>query len=169
MVVGAGVWYLSKEQSSKLIQVPADPIPLPPDPGEAGKQTLAGIDSDGDGVRDDIQRYIALNYPDSEKTRAALTQTTCAMQGALLDADNEQASINHVIEDFAAGDCLSYIKGTKDAWLIFAALRARILNTKDRSLAYVRATQHFSGHEITNTPATELKLGCTFNPDLMRN
>jgi hypothetical protein len=42
-------------------------VPLPPDPGEAGKVTLAGIDSDNDGVRDDIQRYIALTYPNSEK------------------------------------------------------------------------------------------------------
>jgi len=33
---------------------------LPPNPGEAGKATLQGIDSDNDGVRDDIQRYIAL-------------------------------------------------------------------------------------------------------------
>jgi len=49
-------------------------VPLPPDPGEAGKVTLEGIDSDGDGVRDDVQRYIALTYPDSEKTRLALTQ-----------------------------------------------------------------------------------------------
>ncbi|MCF6156788.1 MAG: hypothetical protein E3K36_16465 [Candidatus Brocadia sp.] len=31
---------------------------LPPDPGKAGKETLLGIDTDGDGVRDDIQRRI---------------------------------------------------------------------------------------------------------------
>jgi hypothetical protein len=36
---------------------------LPPDPGEAGKQTMLGIDSDGDGIRDDVQRYIYLTYP----------------------------------------------------------------------------------------------------------
>jgi hypothetical protein len=47
---------------------------LPPDPGEAGKATIEGIDSDQDGLRDDIQRYIALTYPDSEKTREALRQ-----------------------------------------------------------------------------------------------
>lgn len=29
-----------------------------PDPGESGKDTLMGIDSDGDGVRDDIQNFI---------------------------------------------------------------------------------------------------------------
>src|SRR5205807_2765584 len=32
-------------------------IGVPPNPGAAGNATLAGIDSDGDGVRDDVQRY----------------------------------------------------------------------------------------------------------------
>jgi hypothetical protein len=36
--------------------------PVPPDPGEAGKQTLEGIDSDNDGVHDDVQRWIVLTY-----------------------------------------------------------------------------------------------------------
>lgn len=31
---------------------------LPPDPGPEGKFTLLGIDSDGDGIRDDIYRYV---------------------------------------------------------------------------------------------------------------
>ncbi len=30
-------------------------INLPPDPGEVGKLTLQGVDSDEDGVRDDVQ------------------------------------------------------------------------------------------------------------------
>jgi len=53
---------------------------LPPDPGAAGKLTLSGIDSDNDGVRDDVQRWIVMTYPNSQKTRAALTQRTKVMQ-----------------------------------------------------------------------------------------
>lgn len=45
---------------------------LPPDPGKAGKQTLMGIDSDGDGLRDDVQRYIYLTYPDQPDVQRAL-------------------------------------------------------------------------------------------------
>lgn len=33
---------------------------LPPDPGKAGKETLLGIDTDSDGVRNNTQRYISL-------------------------------------------------------------------------------------------------------------
>lgn len=45
---------------------------LPPDPGEAGKATIDGIDADKDGVRDDVQRFIHETWPDSERTRRAL-------------------------------------------------------------------------------------------------
>ncbi|TJZ61006.1 carbohydrate-binding protein, partial [Chitiniphilus eburneus] len=34
-------------------------IQVPPDPGAAGRKTLAGIDADNDGVRDDVQRFLA--------------------------------------------------------------------------------------------------------------
>ncbi|UXY15764.1 hypothetical protein N8I74_01745 [Chitiniphilus purpureus] len=34
-------------------------IKVPPDPGAEGRRTLAGIDSDNDGVRDDVQRFLA--------------------------------------------------------------------------------------------------------------
>ena len=44
---------------------------LPPDPGKAGKQTLMGVDSDGDGLRDDIQRYIYLTYPGKTNVQGA--------------------------------------------------------------------------------------------------
>ena len=81
--------------------VPEPPDPpgggneLPPDPGEAGKTTLEGIDSDGDGLRDDIQRYIALTYPDSQKTRAALRQAAIALQKIILESPDEESALRN--------------------------------------------------------------------------
>ena len=49
---------------------------LPTDPGKAGKETLLGIDTDGDGVRDDIQRYIYFTYPDDKKLRLGCDMPT---------------------------------------------------------------------------------------------
>jgi hypothetical protein len=43
---------------------------LPPDPGAAGKSSKPGIDSDGDCVRDDIERFIAKRLPHSNKKKA---------------------------------------------------------------------------------------------------
>ena len=63
--------------SQAIVPTGADCIPqhmadLPPDPGEAGKATIDGIDADKDGVRDDVQRYIWENWPDSERARRVL-------------------------------------------------------------------------------------------------
>ena len=60
------------------IAAPTDCIPqhlanLPPDPGEAGKLTIDGIDSDKDGVRDDVQRWIVQNWGHSERAVKGLT------------------------------------------------------------------------------------------------
>ncbi len=68
---------------------------LPPDPGKAGKQTLLGIDTDGDGLRDDIQRYIYFTYTDDDKLRLGLRQYATEFQGVLADADDRTAAYNH--------------------------------------------------------------------------
>ena len=64
------------------VAAPTDCVPqhlanLPPDPGEAGKATPDGIDADKDGMRDDVQRYIAENWshsPIAVKQLTALAQ-----------------------------------------------------------------------------------------------
>ncbi|MCL1947344.1 MAG: hypothetical protein FWF51_09405 [Chitinivibrionia bacterium] len=52
-------------------QLKSGPIAkLPPHPGAAGKKTILGIDSDGDGIRDDIQIAITKLIPDDPYVRA---------------------------------------------------------------------------------------------------
>ena len=142
---------------------------LPPDPGEAGKATLEGIDSDNDGVRDDVQRYIVLTYPDSEKTRAAVFQYARALQKFVLNANDKNASLIHDAEADAAQDCLVYIRGVRKARENFVGLRAQLLNTPERSRAYIRADQQLSGQVFALTPDTQLKSSCSFDPDAMGN
>lgn len=144
-------------------------VPLPPDPGAAGKATLEGIDSDNDGVRDDIQRYIALTYPDSAKTRAALTQVAKHMQTELLDANNKQAAIADLTAGVNAMDCLYFIVGSGNVRTIFNELKARILNTRERSEASILFNQQIGGQGIGIAPIGERKSRCTFNPDTMEN
>lgn len=53
------------------VAAPLDCIPphlanLPPDPGEAGKATIDGIDADKDGIRDDVQRWIVNEWGHSQ-------------------------------------------------------------------------------------------------------
>ncbi|QPJ60770.1 MAG: hypothetical protein G3M70_02240 [Candidatus Nitronauta litoralis] len=89
-------------------------LDLPPDPGEAGKATLLGIDSDNDGVRDDIQRYIELTYPESAKTRAALRQYAKAANDALENAEDKRTSINNAYKANRSQECLYFIFREKE-------------------------------------------------------
>lgn len=139
---------------------------LPPDPGPAGEATLAGIDSDNDGVRDDVQRWIAINYPSSQKIRAALVQDTKAMQRIVLDAADPIKSYNDALEDNRATQCLSYIR-PNDFYRILAEHKAVFLNTHLRSRAWLQADHNLSGKFFGLLPNP--RQGCDFNPDAMPN
>src|SRR5689334_8778628 len=59
------------------------PPGIPSDPGEAGKRTLEGTDSDHDGLRDDLQRWIYARFPNDPKKRNALKQNAITYQRKL--------------------------------------------------------------------------------------
>ena len=143
--------------------------PVPPDPGEAGKQTLEGIDSDNDGVRDDLQRWIVLNYLTSEKRRAALTQYAKEIQVFLIDANDKELSRAHdkVLE--RAQVCGYYVFGLNDARRARLEMQAQLLNTETRSQAYIKADSQLSGTFGLVIQDDEYKVQCTFDPDSMAN
>lgn len=132
---------------SPAISITANPqgATLPPDPGEAGKATLSGIDSDHDGVRDDVQRWIALTYPNSAKERAALTQGALAIQVWIASGGNStQTDIQKLSR---AIDCIDYsfmasstdIDGGINANEAYNSLEQLALNTPARIEAFYRA------------------------------
>lgn len=139
---------------------------LPPDPGPAGEATLAGIDSDNDGVRDDVQRWIAIHYPNSQMTRAALIQDTKAMQRILLDAADPVKSYSDALEDNRAMQCLSYVR-PNDFYQISVEHQAIFLNTRLRSRAWLQADHNLSGKFFSLLPNPVQ--GCDFNPFMMPN
>ena len=154
-----------KPGGTLTVQVLADDgVVLPPDPGEEGKLTLLGIDSDGDGVRDDIQRYIYFTYPDDEKLRLGLTYYAKEFQGVLADADDREAVYNYAIKMARHGECLFYIKG-RDSTNIRRAIRAEILNTRERSIAYITYSDNLGGRVISKSPINEWKDSCSFDVD----
>jgi hypothetical protein len=141
---------------------------LPPDPGDAGTLTIQGIDSDGDGVRDDIQRYIALTYPTSAKTRAALTQFAKGMQATLLTAGSKANALAATEQEGNAQYCLWHLYGL-DGNPLWQKLRAQYLNTRDRSRAY-GDYNHLLNAEVEKLPPDDqYKARCDFNPDALPN
>jgi hypothetical protein len=159
-------------QSEPPVDPPDPPNPpgdgLPPDPGEAGKATLEGIDSDQDGIRDDIQRYIALTYPDSQKTRAALRQATIALQKIIMESPDEERALRNTEVEARASECIWYIH-PNDGSRMDDTLMAEFLNTMDRSRAYLAYNSKLGGHTFGGKDFDEYKSSCTFDPDLMED
>lgn len=108
---------------------------LPPDPGVMGDETVAGIDSDKDGVRDDIQREIVFKYPDNAKARTVLYEIAKQYQFILLNSNSPnlvQDSYGYII---AWTRCLQVATGGRGA--SFTVLEPQLANTDARTQAYL--------------------------------
>jgi hypothetical protein len=130
---------------------------LPPDPGEAGKQTLEGIDADGDGVRDDVQRWIYRRYPNDELKRKAMLRYAKALQASIVnvDRDSRDQVRARVLDGFRAIRCARLAFGGANEFdLIDEVAEARrevqfqMLNTQERVIADLTVDAKFSGQVV---------------------
>lgn len=159
------------------VAAPTDCIPqhlakLPPDPGAAGKLTIEGIDSDNDGVRDDVQRFIAENWGHSARAVAALTVLAKAVQMTVIVGDSvtrEQARVQ-VKPMLDAGSC--YILALDESVWNTSALEkvsVAVTNTPERAKR-AEAFEYQAAHsvyptDLTRTPADV----CGFDPAQLPN
>lgn len=111
----------------------ADGPYLPKDPGDNGDASIAGIDSDGDGVRDDLERYIARSYPNDRQVRNALYLQARGTQELIVSSQTPaqiNAATNKVLN---AKRCLEVSVGDRaEARSIKKELMIKHLNTIDR-------------------------------------
>jgi len=120
---------------------------LPPEPGAEGHETLAGIDSDEDGLRDDIQRLIAIKFKDDhekiEKYRELAQYKIYFVDPPLgLDADSSEGLFSRV-KVYASMKELEYclMKGSnrnRDALSFILKLESWINSTYLRDVEYAK-------------------------------
>jgi hypothetical protein len=130
---------------------------VPPDPGPANNETIAGIDSDGDGVRDDIDRYAVLTYLASPITGAAVLQFARTAQSFLTSP-----SIATVEANMRSIVCLFGID-SRNARGTTNDLRSRLLNTSGRLRAWDTANKVVSGHILDPGDLGNRMGQCTFD------
>jgi len=134
---------------------------LPPDPGEAGRRTLEGIDSDLDGLRDDLQRYIALNYAGTPQTMAALRQGVVAVQEAILTSTTSSA-LDQAVAYARSVECLHSTR-PNDAGQVGLLMLAQILNTEARGLAYLTFSDRLGGEAFPAQEPSQWASSCTLS------
>lgn len=141
--------------------------PIPPDPGEAGKTSLVGIDSDEDGLRDDIQRYIVLTYPDSQRTRLGATQYAKDLQEAILASNSQSRSKDAFRATIRSSACLAYVRD--DDARLKRQLEAIAFNTEDRLNSYLLYRRLLEGDVYSFPSPGEWKATCQFDVDAMES
>ena len=118
---------------------------MPPHPGEEGKKTLEGIDSDGDGIRDDIEIYIASEYHNNPELHEALNRYAISKLKILVMSENEGFVLQEDQQSQRAIGCVYHLLSTAEARSTLRKLRAVIHNTYERTSAAIVADRHLSG------------------------
>jgi hypothetical protein len=139
-----------------------EPAVLPPDPGEAGKTSLEGIDSDKDGVRDDVQRYIAATYPapEDKPLRAALREYSAFLQQFVVFASDKGNVMANAQMSGEIVDCIFYFH-PKDGGDILLDVESTSIDTDQRNLAYIKANAQLNDEMFSLTPSSELPQVCS--------
>lgn len=132
---------------------------VPAAPGPESAATLTGVDSNRNGIRDDIERWIAQNYPDCARYRAALAQVALAAQRRMSMGELTQERARQLaVEEGGATACLaveseSCATASLEKFIQFSLL---LQNTPERGLAYARVYRKL-GNKAFGLPGE----GCT--------
>lgn len=113
---------------------------LPSDPGAEADKTVAGYDTNMNGIRDDIELAVFKEYPKSAKTRAVLLQYALSLQMETIQPFVNTVIATEVLREqsrgfLCIGDIFSRENSKKfdeetDALTIF--IKDRQFNTKER-------------------------------------
>jgi hypothetical protein len=109
--------------------------------------SLAGIDADANGIRDDLDRFIDRSFGDAARREAAVQLTKTIQQTLLVDAGDHAAVMTlarHHTNDLS---CFSsrFQSDRASGSELRRQLHSLTTNTKARLLAYMRFDQALSG------------------------
>lgn len=132
------------------------------------EETLAGVDADQDGVRDDVQEFIETKYAHSEKMRRTLKDYARGHQAFIVNHQNKEEVLKALEKRHKGMDCTYYIVSDVDkASKILGEIKVEFLNTEERIKAYYHADSHLGGM-VFSLPKDE-KAQCSFDPDSLAN
>lgn len=142
---------------------------LPPDPGTEAYKTIAGIDANKNGIRDDVELAIFKEYPNSAKTRAVLLQYALMkqMEMTLPLLNNETATASVEDNESRANICLWTLSSRVDMHKFIADvdgyrnfLETRQINTAER----IKYINDFYKYVVSYSASND---SCDLDPTLL--
>lgn len=140
---------VAKIHATKLTMDDVMGVNLPPDPGAEAGKTVAGIDINENGIRDDVELAIFKEYPNSAKTRAVLLQYALALQMEVVQPFENERNVTEVVrEEDRADSCVADTlvpRETPESWRsstdvekidkIINFVKEKQFDTQDRKVA----------------------------------
>lgn len=122
---------------------------LPPNP--VNDETLEGVDSDGDDIRDDVERVISMRYPNSPQARMHSALMAMNYQKILESPVVNQvtdAYLDNVLIQQACLEGMTDLDGINGSRFVLPA----VLNNFERSRAYIEYIDNYGGKPIPSFP-----------------
>lgn len=135
---------------------------LPKDPGNEGKQTVQGVDADGDGLRDDVQIHIYKTYADAS-VRAATVRLAKAFQALLVTGTSNSTALAAAVSMNRAIDCLYFLDNARFGDHVDDVEEA-VVNTGARARAYAKAGAFLSGGSYSVSTVANNSASCEEAP-----
>jgi len=128
---------------------------LPPQPYEPENDaTVAGLDKNNNGIRDDVELAIFAKYPHSAKIRAAELQYAMTEQMFLTDVTNTDTWKAVAEEDSRAFTCALKVISYNQT----VEVQDMVLNTDLRKNAEQKAFNFITSHGSASGPACDIDL-----------
>lgn len=119
-----------------------DSLEVPNPNPRVNNSSLEGIDSDKDGIRDDVQRFINQTYP-SQNVKLALKQLARASQQALIKVKDKATAIQFVALETKSQICLA--SQSQDSSEISNQVHKLLFNTEARVKKHFQINSYMHG------------------------
>lgn len=147
-----------------------DPSRVPPEPEQsANDATVVGIDSNNNGIRDDVERWIAQTYPTSAKSRAVAAQGASVFQKTIRVGSKPEALQVEADMSRYTTCLLAVVNDGAQTLLRHRALKKEFINTPERFAAFDAYDTHLSGQVFFSKKDKSKEANCDVNIDSLPN
>ena len=156
---------VAKIHATKLALVDVMGENLPPVPSDPDS-SVAGVDANKNGIRDDVELAIFAEYPNSARTRAVLLQYALALQMEVMQPIVNEGTVGAVAEQTSRGYlCIGKIlsrenmqKYTETSDTLRNFVEKRYLDTDARKKEQEKFYMHLTSGDVPNENLCDIDL-----------